>query len=86
MHFVQSVKCLSRYRLLLGFEDGSLKKVDLEPHLDGPIFDPLKDIRYFKTVRIHPELRTIVWDNDADFSPDFLYEIGVDVPAPATSR
>ena len=86
MRFVQSVRWLSRYKLLLGFEDGSLKKVDLAPHLDGPIFEPLKDVRYFKTVRVHPELRTIVWDNDADFSPDFLYEIGVDAPVPAKSR
>jgi hypothetical protein len=86
MHFVRSVRWLSRHRVLLGFEDGSLKKVDLGPHLDGPIFEPLKDIRYFKTVRLNPDLQTIVWDNDADFSPDFLYEIGVDVPAPAKSR
>jgi hypothetical protein len=77
---------LSRYRLLLGFDDGSLKKVDLEPHLDGPIFEPLKDIRYFKTVRLNPDLQTIVWDNDADFSPDFLYEIGVEAAAPARRR
>jgi hypothetical protein len=51
--------------------------VDLEPYLDGKIFEPLKVIDYFKTVHVNPDINTIVWDNDADLSPDFLYEIGV---------
>ena len=42
----------------------------------------LKDIEYFRTVRVNPDIDTVVWDNDADLSPDFLYEIGVEHPAP----
>jgi len=76
MHFVKSVSCLSDYKLHLTFEDGTACTVDLEPHLDGKIFEPLKDPDYFKTVGLNEELETIVWDNGADFSPDFLYEIG----------
>ncbi len=76
MHFVKSVTYVSEYKLLLSFENGSAKLVDLEPHLDGEIFEPLKDIDYFKTVCVNPDLDTIVWDNGADMSPDFLYEIG----------
>jgi hypothetical protein len=61
----------------LTFEDGVVKLVDMEPYLDGEIFEPLKDIDYFKTVSVHPDIDTIVWNNDADVSPDFLYEVGV---------
>ena len=83
MHFVKDVKYLSEYKLLLSFEDGSLRQVDLEPHLSGEVFEPLKDINVFKSVHLNPELDTIVWDNGADMSPDFLYEIGVPKAEPA---
>lgn len=76
MHFVKNVSYQSGYKLLLTFEDGIQKLVDLKPHLEGEIFEPLKDINYFKTVSLNPNLDTIVWSNNADFSPDFLYEIG----------
>ena len=75
MHFVRNVTYLSGYRLLLDFGDGVRRLVDLQPHLEGEIFEPLKDINYFKTVSVNPDLDTIVWQNNADFSPDFLYEI-----------
>ena len=78
MHFVKDVAYVSEYKLLLTFDDGVVKLVDLEPYLDGDVFEPLNDIDYFKTVRVNPDIDTIVWDNDADISPDFLYEIGVD--------
>ena len=78
MHFVKDVAYASEYRLLITFEDGVVKLVDLEPYLDGAIFEPLRDVDYFKTVRVNSDIDTIVWDNDADMSPDFLYQIGVE--------
>jgi len=77
MHFVKDAAYMSEYKLLLTFEDGVVKLVDMEPYLDGEIFEPLKDIDYFKTVRLNPDIDTIIWDNEADVSPDFLYKIGV---------
>ncbi|MFW6239713.1 MAG: DUF2442 domain-containing protein [Thermodesulfobacteriota bacterium] len=76
MHFVKSVKYLDGFRLELTFEDDIVKIVDLEHHLDGEVFEPLNNIEYFKKVRINPDIDTIVWENEADFSPDFLFEIG----------
>lgn len=76
MHFVRSVAYWAEYKLILEFESGVRKLVDLGPHLEGEIFQPLKDLDYFKTVSVNPDLDTIVWQNNADFSPDFLYEIG----------
>jgi len=85
MHFVRDVEYISGYRLLLTFEDGSRRLTDLEQELDGEIFEPLKDINYFRTVRLDPDLDTIVWENGADMSPDFLYEVGVPVPDAAAA-
>ena len=39
MHFVREVEYLSEHKLLLSFEDGSRRQVDLLPHLNGPIFE-----------------------------------------------
>lgn len=79
MHFVKDVKYVSDYKLLLTFEDDSLRQVDLAPHLEGEVFEPLKDLGNFKRVHLNADLDTIVWENGADMSPDFLYEVGVPV-------
>ena len=76
MHFVKDVQYFADYKLKLTFEDSIVKIVDLKPHLDGEIFEPLIDIEYFKSVRLNPDIDTVVWSNEADFSPDFLFEIG----------
>lgn len=85
MHFVKEVVYLSEYKLLLTFEDGLVKQVDLETYLEGEIFEPLKDIGYFKRFRLNLDLDTITWENNADMSPDFLYEIGVPVAEPTAT-
>jgi hypothetical protein len=76
MHFVRKAVHAGEYRVLLTFEGDDERLVDLKPHLDGPIFEPLKDLAYFRNFRVNEDLDTIVWENGADFSPDFLYEIG----------
>lgn len=76
LHYVTDVSYVSGYKLLLTFEDGSVRLVDLERHLSGKIFEPLKEIDTFRKVRVDPDLDTIVWDNGADMSPGFLYNIG----------
>ena len=76
MHFVRRAEYTGEHRLLLTFEDGYERLVDLGPHLDGEMIEPLKDIAYFKSFRVNEDLDTVVWENGADFSPDFLYEIG----------
>ncbi|MGH7774361.1 MAG: DUF2442 domain-containing protein [Candidatus Binatia bacterium] len=56
------------------FSDGVKGEIDLKSELYGPIFEPLKATAVFKQFRIHPELRTLVWENGADFSPEFLHD------------
>jgi hypothetical protein len=58
----------------LRFRDGTCGEVDLLPELWGEVFEPLKDVEYFKTFRLDPELETLVWPNGADFAPEFLHD------------
>ncbi len=71
---VVDVRYVRGYVLWLKFEDGSEGEIDLTSSLRGPVFEPLKDIGYFKQVRLNPELGTIVWPNGADIAPETLHQ------------
>jgi hypothetical protein len=73
---VIGVTYLENYRLRLKFSDGVVKDIDLKNELYGEVFEPLKDIEFFKQVAVNSETNTIEWPNNADFAPEFLYEIG----------
>ncbi len=62
---------IKRHIIWLRFNNGD--EVDLKDELWGPVFEPLKDITRFRQFSVHPELHTIVWENGADFSPEFLH-------------
>jgi len=76
MHYVTEASYIDGYRLRIRFEDDALRVVDLSEHLDGPVFEPLKDLPFFRHFTVNHDIDTVVWPNGADFSPDFLYEIG----------
>lgn len=86
MHYITEVNYESSYRLLLRFEDGRMRQVDLADYLAGEMFEPLRDDALFRTAHLNPDIDTVVWDNGADMSPDFLYEISVPVDAPAACQ
>jgi Protein of unknown function (DUF2442) len=65
---------LEEHKLHLCFEDGAEGVVDLAPHLSfRGVFEPLKNLAYFRQVRVDPDLGTVVWPNGADLDPDVLY-------------
>jgi hypothetical protein len=69
---VQKATPIQGFRILLEFEDGTVKEVDLDPYLKGPIFEPIRsDPSLFREVVI--EAGTIAWPNGADIDPDVLY-------------
>lgn len=77
---VRSVKPLEKFQVLLEFNTGERKVVDLEPFLHGPVFEPIRrNPELFRSVRVDEELGTIVWENGADIDPDVLY--GTHIPA-----
>lgn len=71
--WVTSANYLEGFKLKIEFNDGSSKVVDMEKHLNKPIFAPLRNISYFKQFRLNSF--TIEWENGADFSPEFLYDL-----------
>jgi hypothetical protein len=70
-HIVEG-RYLSGYTVWLRFSDGAEGEVDLAKELHGPVFEPLKNIEVFRQFVVHPELKTLVWPNGADFAPEFL--------------
>lgn len=79
---VTSVKYLKEYQLELTFEDGIQKIVDLEKEiilLKDPLTEPLKDIEYFKQVKLNRELGTIEWNNGYSCNSQALYENGTTI-------
>jgi hypothetical protein len=86
MHYLTNVNYECGYTLRLTFEDGSIRCADLAAHLDGEVFEPLKDRKLFQTARLNADIDTVVWDNGADMSPDFLYEISVPLEQPSLRK
>lgn len=60
------------YRLRLTFDDNSEKTVDFRGWLNGPVFEPLRDVTYFR--RFFIEGGTVTWPNGADIAPETLHE------------
>lgn len=73
--FIEVVKAeyIDGYRLLLLFNNGEWRIVDLGNSLNGTVYIPLRDINYFKRFSI--KFNTVEWENGADFAPEYLYEI-----------
>ncbi len=67
----------SEYTVSLNFNTGESVIIDLKDTIfndSRKIFYPLRDLAYFKGFKIR--LNTITWDNEADFAPEFLLELG----------
>jgi hypothetical protein len=72
---IESVEVPAPFHLSLRFDDGDERTVDIEPLLNGPMFEPLRDPKYFALVTVDPVCRTVVWPNGADFAPEALREL-----------
>ena len=71
---ITSAKSLHDFVVAMEFSDGSKKEIDLEPYLNGPIFDPIRnDPEFFRSFSVGKESPTISWKNGADIDPYTLY-------------
>ena len=53
------------------FDDGTEKYIDVSQWFKGPVFEPLKDPKFFKSFFI--EAGTLAWPNGVDIAPEALY-------------
>jgi len=77
---VIDAKYLQDYEIWLKFDNGFEKIVDLKDTIFNEhrkIFELLRKKEYFKNFTI--KYNTIVWPNEADFAPEFLFEIGEEI-------
>lgn len=71
---VMEARYVGGYTVWLRFRDGTAGEIDLGPELHGEVFEPLRDLTVFRTFYVHPEAKTLVWPNGADFAPEFLHD------------
>lgn len=76
---VQDVKPLEKYKLLVTFQNGEIKKYDVKPLFDK--WQAFKDLAYinglFQQVKVDAGGYGISWNDDIDLSCDELYYNGV---------
>jgi len=71
---IVDVAVIEAFTVRLVFDDDSIRTVDLEPLLRGPMFAPLKtDPALFEQIAVDPDLGTIVRPNGADMDADVLH-------------
>ena len=79
IYSIKKIHKATPFKLLLEFDAGEVKEIDLEKHLlewaEGKqsIFEQLLDPKYFTSVRLNTELETVYWENGVDFSPNSLH-------------
>ena len=69
---VKEVKPLKNYLLLLTFENGEKRQFDMNPYLGLGIFQELREMSVFNSVKV--SFDSIEWENEADLDPEILYK------------
>ena len=72
LHVIEA-QHIADYRIHVTFNNGTSAEIDLRESLDGPIFEPLRDVGYFKAFSIVGH--TLAWPNGADFAPEYLLSL-----------
>ncbi len=75
MRTIISLQPMEDYQLLVKFDDGIEKKVDLKPYIQLPVFSILKDINIFQ--KVINKGYFIEWQGqEIDLSADTLWHDG----------
>ncbi len=75
-HNIEQAKYQEGCKIFLGFDDGLKGIVDLKNFIfnnDFSAFKRLQDKKQFKDFNL--ENHTLVWGNDLDLAPEFLYDL-----------
>lgn len=68
---VKTVKPNLDYTITLVFANGEVKRFDVKPYLNIGVFQELKSMSVFNSVK--PCLGSVQWEHGQDFCPDTLY-------------
>ena len=68
---VVGVHYVSDFTVSTRFDDGTEKLIDVSQWFKGPVFEPLKDPKFFK--KFFVEAGTLAWPNGVDIAPEALY-------------
>lgn len=69
---VRTVLALDPFVVRVEFEDGTVKKIDLDRYLRGPVFEAIRN-NPGQFAQVAAEGGTIAWPNGADIDPDVLF-------------
>lgn len=70
---VTDARHIDDHRVFLRFSDGTAGEIDLSQSISGTIFEPLRNVEYFRHFSL--EGHTMAWPNGADFAPEYLREL-----------
>lgn len=68
---VIGARYISDFIVSTRFDDGTEKRIDVSQWFKGPVFEPLKQAKFFKKFFI--EAGTLAWPNGVDIAPEALY-------------
>lgn len=68
---VKSVEPTDHHTLVITFTNGEVREFDVKPYLNKGIFTELRDICYFRSVKV--VAGSVEWPHEQDFSFDTLY-------------
>lgn len=63
------IEFLDRYVIRGHLTDGTVRELDFEPYLSGPLFGPLANPERFREAFVD-ETGTLSWPNGADVAPE----------------
>ena len=72
---VKKVEPTKNYELILTFEYGERKIMNMKPLLEDPENEPLRNQSFF--LKAHIVGDSVGWNEDIDIAPEFLYEKSV---------
>jgi hypothetical protein len=91
LHFIKRIIAVKDFSLILEFNTGEIREVDLRSKLlewsysPDSKFRPLLDSGYFRHVKLDAELETVYWENGIDLCPDVLYAMSQTVKLPSVA-
>ncbi len=71
---VKKVEPTKNHTLIVAFANGEVREFDVKPYLEKGIFTELKDLSYFRSVKV--VAGSVEWPHEQDFSFDTLYIAG----------